>query len=331
MSIIPPIWESPCAPKLGSVWGRAGVLLIILFFKSMEQVLSVTTVTHERHHAMSLGRPSRHREASDFLMATMPLSDRQDPLVLAQLDTHIRTTLAARYAHEWSKRVPWDVFLAYVLPYATLTECRDMMRQEFANRLGPLVSSVGSTWEAVALLNEHVWTLMARERGSIVFKADQTPEIMCPSQVVEHMYASCTGLSLFLVEAARSVGVPARVVGTMEWDDGRGGNHSWVEVWVEGLWWFVGADEPIGKNGMTPNHSWFFPAPVVCQHPGSFEHGIYASSWLPTEHGTRFPLSWAPEDDSVHALDVTQRYIDQAQMEFPNATCNYHEQQRPEG
>ena len=34
----------------------------------------------------------------------------------------------------------------------------------------------------------------------------QTPEIMSPSQVIAAGYASCTGLSIFLVDACRWVG-----------------------------------------------------------------------------------------------------------------------------
>ena len=41
--------------------------------------------------------------------------------------------------------------------------------------------------------------------------------------------ATCTGLSIMLVEACRAVGIPARVAGIASWP-GRGGNHTWVEV-----------------------------------------------------------------------------------------------------
>ena len=61
--------------------------------------------------------------------------------------------------------------------------------------------------------------------------------------------ASCTGLSILLIDACRSVGVPARFVGTPLWADGSG-NHSWVEIW-DGGWHFVGAAEPAGLEGIT--------------------------------------------------------------------------------
>ena len=50
----------------------------------------------------------------------------------------------------------------------------------------------------------------------------------------QHM-ASCTGLSVLLVDALRAAGIPARFAGTPAWHDDRG-NHSWVEVWIGGRW-----------------------------------------------------------------------------------------------
>ena len=64
--------------------------------------------------------------------------------------------------------------------------------------------------------------------------------------------ATCTGLSIMLVEACRAVGVPARMAGIASWP-GRGGNHTWVEVWDDG-WHFVGAAEPDAKG---LDHAWF--------------------------------------------------------------------------
>jgi hypothetical protein len=61
------------------------------------------------------------------------------------------------------------------------------------------------------IINQHVWGIF--HDPPIFFKPDQTPEIMSPSQVIAKGYASCTGLSIFLASACRSVGVPARVAG----------------------------------------------------------------------------------------------------------------------
>lgn len=47
------------------------------------------------------------------------------------------------------------------------------------------------------------------------FVPDQTPEIMSVGQVLAKGYASCTGLSIFLVNACRAVGIPARIAGVL--------------------------------------------------------------------------------------------------------------------
>lgn len=56
------------------------------------------------------------------------------------------------------------------------------------------------------------------------------------------------------------------------------------------------------------NRTWFFPQPAKGQLPGDHWHAIYAASFKQT--GTTFPLAWAPEDESVPGVDVTQAYID---------------------
>jgi hypothetical protein len=47
----------------------------------------------------------------------------------------------------------------------------------------------------------------------------------------------------FTVAALRTAGIPARQVYTPRWahcDD----NHAWVEVWIDGEWFYMGACEP---------------------------------------------------------------------------------------
>lgn len=63
-------------------------------------------------------------------------------------------------------------------------------------------------------------------------------------------------------------------------------------------------------NAAGLNRTWFFPQPAKGQLPGSHWHAIYAASFKTT--GTAFPLAWAPEDESVPGVDVTQAYLDAA-------------------
>lgn len=89
-----------------------------------------------------------------------------------------------------------------------------------------------------------IWSLW-----DLRFVPDQTPEIMSVGQVLAKGYASCTGLSIFLVNACRAVGIPARLAGTPSWvqdrrdsPEERFNNHNWVEVW-DGTWSFTGVRE----------------------------------------------------------------------------------------
>ncbi|MDR0756291.1 MAG: transglutaminase-like domain-containing protein, partial [Tannerella sp.] len=64
-----------------------------------------------------------------------------------------------------------------------------------------------------------------------------------PLATVKTAYGRCGEESTFTVAALRSVGIPARQIYTPRWahtDD----NHAWVEVWVDGKWYFMGACEP---------------------------------------------------------------------------------------
>ena len=113
--------------------------------------------------------------------------------------------------------------------------------------------------------------------------------------------ASCTGLSILLIDACRSVGVPARFAGTPLWSDGSG-NHSWVEIYDSGVWRFTGAAEPVGT---ALDKAWFTARASAAQE-GHPSHAILAVTWRKVP--LSFPLPWAPEDQSVRAVDVTSRY-----------------------
>ena len=111
--------------------------------------------------------------------------------------------------------------------------------------------------------------------------------------------ATCTGLSIMLVEACRAVGVPARLAGIQSWP-GRGGNHTWVEVWDDG-WHFVGAAEP-DAQGL--DHAWF-AGEAAGAIKGSPRNAIFAvtyrADWRP------FPPGLGP-GTKINAENVTLRY-----------------------
>ncbi|GFR45390.1 hypothetical protein Agub_g6769, partial [Astrephomene gubernaculifera] len=243
------------------------------------------------------------RSSLSFLYKYMPASDRK-MLSYSFLLNQTRLALKARADNDWAREVPWDVFQNYVLPYANLDEPREDWRSEFYARFAPMVSGTTSILDAAVALNYQIWTSGG---WNITFKAQQTPDIMSPSQVIEAGYASCTGLAIFLVNACRSVGIPSRVAGIAEWV-GNGGNHNWVEVWQGGVWSFT---DPLGFPHRPWNTTWFFPDPVRQALPGSYPHGVYGASFKRT--GREFPLAWRDEYESVvPGYDVTTYYIEAA-------------------
>jgi len=121
-----------------------------------------------------------------------------------------------------------------------------------------------------------------------------------PFETMETGVATCTGLSILLVDACRSVGIPARVAGTPLWNN-ESGNHTWVEVW-DGDWIFTGAAEqdPAGFN-----RGWFVGNASQAVKDDR-RKAIYASSFKKT--GLSFPMVWAREVDYINAVNVTERY-----------------------
>jgi transglutaminase-like putative cysteine protease len=103
-----------------------------------------------------------------------------------------------------------DLFLNDVLPYRSVDEPLDQQdwRPMFFAKFMPLVAEAESLTEAAQILNREIWALW-----DLRFVPDQTPEIMSVGQVLANGFASCTGLSIFLVNACRAVGIPARVAG----------------------------------------------------------------------------------------------------------------------
>ncbi|CAE8633984.1 unnamed protein product [Polarella glacialis] len=137
----------------------------------------------------------------------------------------------------------------------------------------------------------------------VVFKANCTPAIMAPiSETLHQGYASCTGMSILVVNGLRSVGIPARVVGTPLWNVESGGNHNWVEVWTgegDDGWQFFDA-APTEK--LTLNEAWFVPGNTMHAVKGT-KNGIYSSEWTPSD--VEYPLTWRDPAINWRAKDVT--------------------------
>ncbi|MDB4331752.1 polyhydroxyalkanoate depolymerase [bacterium] len=238
--------------------------------------------------------PSGQRAGMEFLIAHMPDQDLQSlktDFLLDNLDLAYKAWSEA----PWREQVSEELFFNNVLPYANVNEQRDSWREDFYTKCKPIIVGAKTPSEAAVLLNQKLFKQLNVRYSTKRNRADQGP-----AESIRTGLASCTGLSVLLIDACRAVGIPARFVGTPLWAN-KSGNHSWVEIWDDG-WHFTGACEPTGGE---LDKGWFKgrAATALADHP---LHAIYAVSYKKTP--SPFPLVWAPSNRSVSAVNVTERY-----------------------
>jgi transglutaminase-like putative cysteine protease len=238
--------------------------------------------------------PESQRDGLQFLVENMPEQDLQG-LTANYLIENAKLAYDAIAAAPWAKDVPHDIFLNEILPYASLNERRDEWRPRLRELALPLIRNCRTSGEAAQALNRQIFKLVNVRYSTERQKPDQSSLESMASGL-----ASCSGLSILLVDACRAVGAPARVAGTPMWTNMRG-NHTWVEVW-DGGWHFVGAAEPDAKG---LDHTWFTGDAAQAQRDAP-SHAIYASSFRQT--GLNFPLVWDFGIQWVPAVNVTDRY-----------------------
>ena len=239
--------------------------------------------------------PRDERAAMAWLIAWMPRGDR-DTMSLDLLRENVRYACRAREEFPWAKALPDSVFLNEVLPYAVVDEVRDAWRRDLYERLAPCVAGCRDLAAALDTVNRILPAVVGVEYNTLREKTNQSP-----AESMRQGMASCTGLSILLVDALRAVGIPARFAGTAAWHDERG-NHSWTEVWIDGEWHFTEYYQPAALD-----RAWFL-ADAGQAVPGDRQHAVYAVSFAPT--GDWFPMVWNETSHEIHATDVTQRYRD---------------------
>ena len=244
--------------------------------------------------------PEARREGMAFLLENMPEADLRS-LTAEFLLENLNLAYDGWEKSPWHASVRKEMFFNDVLPYACMNEVRDPWRAKLREVCAPLVAACRTPGEAAQLLNQKIFPHFNVRYDTSRHRPDQSP-----SESINSGIATCTGLSILLVDACRSVGIPARVAGTPMWSNLRG-NHTWVEVW-DGDWHFAGAAEP---DAAGLDHGWFVHDASVAKRDVP-EHAIYATSFRHTE--TSFPLVWLPGDKSVSAVNVTDRYTSRSSI-----------------
>ncbi|MDR3250749.1 MAG: transglutaminase domain-containing protein [Tannerella sp.] len=175
----------------------------------------------------------REQEAMKFLYAYMPVGDITDYDVDFYLK-NVRSSFESQQYMPWGKDIPEKIFRHFVLPVRVNNENLDESRMIFYEELKDRVK--GMTLSDAALEVNH-WC-----HEKVVYTPSDS-RTSSPLASVKTAYGRCGEESTFAVAALRSVGIPARQVYTPRWahtDD----NHAWVEVYVDGKWYFMGACEP---------------------------------------------------------------------------------------
>jgi dienelactone hydrolase len=234
------------------------------------------------------------KNAAEFLVEHMPAKD-QESLADDFLRRNLELAFQARAEFPWAKVVPEEIFLNDVLPYAVFDETRDLWREEFLEKARPLVKDAVSSSEAAQALNREFFNII-----NVHYHTGRKAPNQSPAESMKTGRATCTGLSIILVNACRAVGIPARALGTPMWSNNRG-NHTWVEIWDDG-WRFTGADE-YDPKGL--DRGWFTGDAARAQADDP-KHAIYATSWR--NDGVWFPMVWSPGSRDVAAVNVTSRY-----------------------
>jgi len=233
------------------------------------------------------------KEATAFLISYMPERDLKTLSAEFILD-QVEGAWRIREEFEWCRNLPDSVFLNEVLPYYNLDETRDNWRENFYDLFSPYVQECENIYQAVDSVNFNIMDELGVE-----YNTKRSVVNISPFQAIKEQMATCTGLSFLLVDAFRSVGIPARIAGTPLWTNMRG-NHSWVEVWIDGEWYFT----EYYPDAL--NKSWFL-ADAGKADPEKPVHWIYAASYKPAE--THYPLVWDRDSREIHAVNVTDRYI----------------------
>ena len=173
------------------------------------------------------------KQALDFLYAYMAQSDKMDHDEAFYLN-NVRLAIRSRREMPWGAKIPDREWRHFVLPVRVNNEDLDTCRQVFYRELAPRVKGL-SMYDAALEVNhwchEHVTYEPSDARTSSPLATIRTAKGRCGEE------------STLTVAALRAVGIPARQVYTPRWahtDD----NHAWVEAWVDGKWYFLGACEP---------------------------------------------------------------------------------------
>lgn len=203
----------------------------------------------------------------------------------------------------WSGAAPKEIEQAALLPDCVLDETPCNWRPALEAIFRPMVKECRTASEAALT----VASRMTQATG-VYYSRERRHPLMNPLEALNEKKVSCTGQSILLVCALRSVGIPARAVGIGSWGHIRG-NHTWCEAWCDGEWKMLEFNE---KK---------FNTPWVMEYVGMINPRIpYQRIFAASPHGKSgiFPTVWNAES-RITAEDVTERYLELSRVWYEKA------------
>lgn len=201
----------------------------------------------------------------------------------------------------WSKTAPAEIIRESVLPDRVLDEEPCNWRPVITPLISPEAKKCKSAREAVL----HIAGNIGKLTGAYYSK-ERRKHNMNALEALHEKKISCTGQSILLICALRSVDIPARAVGVHTWNH-ISGNHTWVEAWFDGQWHMIEFNEP---DFNTP---WVMEN-IGMLNPDTPEQRIMAA----TPTGTSLWIPLDAETPDITAEDVTERYLEQARQWYEN-------------
>lgn len=208
--------------------------------------------------------------------------------------------------YPWSDAVPAEIAASSVTPDTVVDEIPCDWRPVLTPLVAPLVTDCTTAREAVLAIS----TGLGNATGAY-YSRERSKHNMNVLETLREKKISCTGQSILLVCALRSVGIPARAVGVHTWNHIKG-NHTWAEAWFDGAWHMIEMGERdfntpwvmeyIGM--LNPRHP--FQRILAAYPPGK-------TTWWPKK------LANAGNLANFAAEDVTQRYMELARRWYATA------------
>ncbi len=316
-----------CQSKYSGVPESYNALLDSAFVKAGENAAELKLALEKA--------PAEQKEGMAFIISYMPKRD-LTTLTSAFLLENSEYAYKARKKYSWCASLPDSIFFNDVLPYSNISESRDPWRKDFFERFSKYVDGKNNIVDAVFAIARPINKEVKVEYNTKRSKVDSSPK-----EAMAENKATCTGLSIILTDAFRSVGIPSRLAGTPMWTNYKG-NHTWSEVWIDNQWQFI------EYYPDTLNKSWFV-ADAGKADPKNMLHWIYATSYKPTglwyyaavddnhilknadisglpeEMQERYKkmLSRPQKDEPyIWGINVTQRYIDLYQQSIEKSKLN---------